>query len=138
MADLAAQLLTIAFQGLIVATFAILAITFVTFRGMNREVRRARMYILANRFERFLAAITIAFLALTVSLISSTLGVPLPAGVAVAIVFVFLGGILYGTFEIFFVIRPRPRKNHLALRRLMPNRIGVREAPDEASGDAPK
>jgi len=138
LADLAVQLLAIAFQGLIVATFAILAIAFVTFRRMNKEVRRARMFILADRFERFLGAITIAFLALSVTLISSAVGLPPPAAASAVMVFVFLGGIMYATFEIFFVIRPRPRKNHRALRRLMPNPMSAREVPDEASGDAPK
>ncbi|HYV08063.1 MAG TPA: hypothetical protein VEL81_00580 [Thermoplasmata archaeon] len=138
MADLAVQLLTLALQGVIVATFLIVALTFVTFRKMNKEVRRARMFILADRMERFLAAFTVAFLFLTAALISSAAGFPLPAPVSSIVVFVWLGGILYGAFEIFFAMRPRSRWKRRLTHRSAVNRTRPLEASSEASGDAPK
>ncbi len=132
MADLAVQLLTLALQGVIVATFLIVALTFVTFRKMNKEVRRARMFILADRMERFLAAFTVAFLFLTAALISSAAGFPLPAPVSSIVVFVWLGGILYGAFEIFFA-RVRDLFRYAASVAVeTPTHAPVRGEPDEA------
>ncbi len=138
LADLVSDLLRIALEGVIVATFLLVLIAFITFRRMNKDVRRARMFILADRFERFLASFTIAFLFLVAGLIASSAGFPLPASVSAVFVFVWLGGILYGALEIFFVIRPRPRKIHRATTRSPMIRMRAHEAPNEVSGDAPK
>jgi len=138
LADLVAQAIAVTLQGVILATFVVVATTFVTFRRMNKDVRRARMFILAERLERFLAAFTAAFLFLTAALISTALGHPLPSAASTVIVFVWLGGFLYGAIEIFFVVRPRPRGGYRLLKRAASIRTRVREAPTEATGDAPK
>ncbi len=138
MADLASTVLTIALEGVIVATFLVVLVAFLTFRGMNKEVRRARMFILADRFERFLAAFTVAFLFLVADLLASAAGIAFPAGVSAVVVFVWLGGILYGAFEIFFVFRPRSRWKHRLAIRSAATRARPSEASGEVSGDAPK
>jgi len=138
LADLVAQAISVTLQGVILATFAIVAVTFVTFRRMNKDVRRARMFILAERLERFLAAFTVAFLFLTAALIANAAGHPLPAAASTVIVFVWLGGFLYGAVEIFFVVRPRPRGGYRLLKRTASIRSRVRNAPTEGTGDAPK
>src|SRR6266508_4577790 len=104
LADLVAQAIAVTLQGVILATFVVVATTFVTFRRMNKDVRRARMFILAERLERFLAAFTVAFLFLTAALIANATGHPLPAAASTVIVFVWLGGFLYGAIEIFSVV----------------------------------
>ncbi|TLZ70018.1 MAG: hypothetical protein E6K14_08715 [Methanobacteriota archaeon] len=119
LADLVAQAIAVTLQGVILATFLVVATTFVTFRRMNKDVRRARMFILAERLERFLAAFTVAF--------ASTI-----------IVFVWLGGFLYGAIEIFFVVRPRPRGGYRLLKRAASIRTRARDASTEGTGDAPK
>ncbi|HYT18179.1 MAG TPA: hypothetical protein VEO18_08025 [Thermoplasmata archaeon] len=136
--DLVAQAIALTLQGVILATFVVVAITFVTFRRMNKDVRRARMFILAERLERFLAAFTVAFLFLTAALIANAAGHSLPAAASTIIVFVWLGGFLYGAIEIFFVVRPRPRGGYRLLKRPASIRTRVREAPTEGTGDAPK
>ncbi|HYS73505.1 MAG TPA: hypothetical protein VEO96_05950 [Thermoplasmata archaeon] len=138
LADLVAQAIAVTLQGVVLATFAVVAITFVTFRRMNKDVRRARMFILAERLERFLAAFTVAFLFLTAALIANAAGHPLPAAASTVIVFVWLGGFLYGAIEIFFVVRPRPRGGSRLLKRAASIRTRVREASTEGTGDAQK
>ncbi len=138
MADLVAQAIALSLQGVILATFVVVATTFVTFRRMNKDVRRARMFILAERLERFLAAFTVAFLFLTAALIANATGHPLPSAVSTVVVFVWLVGFLYGAVEIFFVVRPRPRGGYRLLRRAVSVRTRAREAPTEATGDDAK
>jgi hypothetical protein len=106
MADLVAWLFLIAFEGIVGAVAVLLILTYVSFQRMERNVRRARMFIMADRIQRFLGAFTLGFvvLALTVAL---SFGSVLPASFFAAAFFFFLVMIAYGVVELFFIVRPR-------------------------------
>src|SRR3989442_1036341 len=63
MADLWVVVGFLAFFGTITG---LLAMTFLAFTRMDKDVRRARMFIMEKRIQRFLGAFTFAFIALTV------------------------------------------------------------------------
>lgn len=116
LADLFEVAYQIAYQGLIAATFAVVGFTYVTWRRMNKDVRRARMFILADRFDRFLLAFTLAFLVLTAVFLGLADVVVVPLVVSEFATIFFLVAIFYATLELFFVAHPR------ALKRLRSRR----------------
>ena len=105
--DFIAWLFLLAFEGIVAAVAVLLIITYISFQRMERNVRRARMFIMADRIQRFLGAFTLGFVVLAVTFASSFLGPILPAGVAVGAFFFFLATIAYGIVELFFIVRPR-------------------------------
>jgi hypothetical protein len=98
--------LAIAFEALFVSITAMLLWAYVSFVRMNPEIRRARLFLMARRIHRFLLAFTIAFLAIVLSFLPGLFGVVVPAVASGLAVFVFMGGILYGALEIFFIVNP--------------------------------
>src|SRR3989442_7313802 len=75
---MADPLVTFGFIGFFAALSGLLGLTFVAFTRMDRDVRRARMFIMEKRIQRFLGAFTIGFIALTVFIILPSAGVTLP------------------------------------------------------------
>jgi hypothetical protein len=102
--DLVAWLFLLAFEGIVVAVSVLLIVTFVSFQRMERNVRRARMFIMADRIQRFLGAFTVGFVVLALTFAGEFI---LPPGVLVGAFFFFLATIAYGVVELFFIVRPR-------------------------------
>jgi len=75
---MADPLVTFGFIGFFAALSGLLGLTFVAFTRMDRDVRRARMFIMEKRIQRFLGAFTVGFIALTVAIILPSVGVTLP------------------------------------------------------------
>src|SRR5207247_8556583 len=100
MADLWVIVGFLAFFGTITG---LLAVTFVAFTRMDRDVRRARMFIMEKRIQRFLGAFTIGFIALTVAIILPSVGVTLPTVAASVDLVVVLGAVGYGNERVFLV-----------------------------------
>jgi len=103
MADLWVVVGFLAFFGTITG---LLAVTFLAFTRMDKDVRRARMFIMEKRIQRFLGAFTFAFIALTVLICASTIAFGLPAAIGTGLLVVWLGGMGYGTYELFLIVRP--------------------------------
>jgi hypothetical protein len=103
MADLWVVVGFLAFFGTITG---LLTVTFVAFTRMDKDVRRARMFIMERRIQRFLGAFTIAFIALTVLICASTIALGLPAAIGTGLLVLWLGGMGYGTYELFLIVRP--------------------------------
>jgi len=103
MADLWVVVGFLAFFGTITG---LLAITFLAFTRMDKDVRRARMFIMEKRIQRFLGAFTVGFIALTVLICASTIAIGLPAALGTSLLVVWLGGMGYGTYELFLIVRP--------------------------------
>jgi len=103
MADLWIVVGFLAFFGTITG---LLTFTFLAFTRMDKDVRRARMFIMEKRIQRFLGAFTVAFIALTVLICASMIAVGLPAAIGTGLLVVWLGGMGYGTYELFLIVRP--------------------------------
>jgi len=103
MADLWVVVGFLAFFGTITG---LLTITFLAFTRMDKDVRRARMFIMEKRIQRFLGAFTIAFIALTVLICASTIALGLPAAIGTGLLVLWLGGMGFGTYELFLIVRP--------------------------------
>lgn len=130
--DLVGWLLLIAFEGIVGTVALLLTLTFVAFVRMERDVRRARMFIMADRIKRFLGAFTLGFLVLAFVFAGAFLPVTLPSYVAGGAFFFFLATIAYGSAELFFIVRP---KRAPGLRKaLLGSVIGRR--PTKASREA--
>src|SRR5207249_9289690 len=85
----------------------ILSLTYVSFVRMEKNVRRDRMLIRADRVPRFLGAFTLGFVVLALTFALSTFGSILPSAVFAGAFFFFLPTIAYGILELFFIVRPR-------------------------------
>jgi hypothetical protein len=105
--DLVGWLFLIAFEGIVATVAVLLALTFIAFARMERDVRRARMFIMADRIKRFLGAFTVGFLVLAIVFASAFLPVTLPSSVSGGAFFFVLGTIAYGSAELFFIVRPK-------------------------------
>ena len=105
--DLVAWLFLITFEGIVGGVAVLLSLTYVSFTRMEKDVRRARMFIMADRIQRFLGAFTIGFVVLAVTFAGGFLGVALPAAITVGAFFFFLATIAYGIVELYFIVRPR-------------------------------
>ncbi len=103
MADLWVIVGFLAFFGTITG---LLAVTFLAFTRMDKDVRRARMFIMEKRIQRFLGAFTVAFIALTALICASMISVFLPVAIGTGLLIVWLGGMGYGTYELFLIVRP--------------------------------
>src|SRR2546428_4271660 len=124
MADLWVVVGFLAFFGTITG---LLAITFLAFTRMDKDVRRARMFIMEKRIQRFLGAFTVGFIAFTVAIILPSVGVTLPT-VAISVLLVaWLGATGYGTYELFLIVRP-PRVTLFRIRRGSKSRPAQRAA----------
>jgi len=104
--DLLGWLVVAAFEGTIVILASLLALAYISFNRMEKEVRRARMFIMGDRVNRFLGAFTIGFIVLAATF-AATLFALIPAAAFSAAFFFFLGTIGYGVMELYFIVRPR-------------------------------
>lgn len=137
--DILALAFEIAFEGSIAVAGALLLLTYVAFARMNRDVRRARLFIMADRVKRFLGAFTFGFILIAAASILTIAGLPTAALVFSVVIFLFLGAIVYGSLELFLIVRPRPsglrsvRKN-VSARGAM-NAPGPAQAEETGVGD---
>jgi hypothetical protein len=135
--DLTAWAVLLAFEGIVVGVAVLLSLTFVSFSRMEKNVRRARMFIMADRIQRFIGAFTVGFVVLAVTFAGSFVGLVLPPAVVGGAFFFFLGTIAYGIVELYLIVRPRhsvwaPAKSALtSLRR----GSSLKPVPVEASED---
>ena len=109
--DLYQLILLAVFEGIVGGVAVILSLTYVSFVRMEKNVRRARMFIMADRIQRFLGAFTLGFVVLALTFALSTFGSILPSAVFALAFFFFLATIAYGILELYFIVRPR-RKVH--------------------------
>lgn len=105
--DLQAWILFIAFEGIIGGVAVLLSLTYISFTRMEKDVRRARMFIMADRIKRFLGAFTLGFVVLTAAFAPGIIGMPLPPALVGGAFFFFLATIAYGIVELYFIVRPR-------------------------------
>ena len=98
--------LTIGFVSFFGVITSLLAITFLAFTRMDKDVRRARMFIMEKRIQRFLGAFTTAFIALTVLVCASVIAVGLPTAIGSGLLVLWMVGMAYGTYELFLIVRP--------------------------------
>jgi hypothetical protein len=104
--DLLGWLLVVAFEALIGLPAALLVLAYFSFVRMDTSVRRARMFIMADRIHRFLGALTLGFVVLAVTFAGVLVWPALQTAFAAAFFF-FLATIAYGILELYFIIRPR-------------------------------
>lgn len=140
--DLYQWITLIAFEGIVGTVALLLILTFVAFRRMERDVRRARMFLMADRIHRFLGAFTAGFVVLAVVFASGFVQVALPPGVAAGAFFVFLAAVAYGVIELYFIIRPKRKSFPLrgSSLRLSRRETTIAAKPvvrHEDDGDAP-
>lgn len=137
--DLFALAFEVAFEGSLVAAGGLLLLTYLAFTRMNQDVRRARMFLMADRVKRFLGAFTFGFLLIAAASIMTIAGLPTAALVFGIVIFLFLGAIVYGSLELFLIIRPRPSallaSRKAASRRVAPGTTKAVSADDPAEGD---
>src|SRR5438128_11723260 len=100
---MADPLVTLGFIGFFAALSGLLGLTFVAFTRMDRDVRRARMFIMEKRIQRLLGAFTVGFIAFTVALVLPSVGVTLPAVAISVVLVVWLGARGYGTCEMLLI-----------------------------------
>ncbi len=138
------QVFAYAFEGILGLLAVLLTLSYVTLMRMNKDVRRARMFIMADRIHRFLGAFTAGFVALAIYIGVGIAGAQVPAAVSTFVIFFFLATIAYGIIEIYFIIRPRQHamggwKRSLGSsvqRRAISGSVSS-EVPD-GGGDAPR
>jgi hypothetical protein len=109
--DLFQWIVLAAFEGIVGGVAVLLSLTYVSFVRMEKNVRRARMFIMADRIQRFLGAFTLGFVVLALTFALETFGSILPVSVFAVAFFFFLATIGYGILELYFIVRPR-RKVH--------------------------
>src|SRR5437667_8736352 len=107
--DLYQLILLVLFEGIVGGVAVILSFTYVSFVRMEKNVRRARMFIMADRIQRFLGAFTVGFVVLALTFALVTFGSILPSAVFWVAFFFFLGSAACGCLELFFIVRPRGR-----------------------------
>jgi hypothetical protein len=128
--DPVAQAIATAFELLLVAITFLLAVAYFSFFRMDLPIRRARMFIMSDRVQRFLLAFFVGFLSLVVSFLGSLGGFALPAFVSTGVVFFFLGSVVYGSLELFLIARP-PAGGRLRAKGQAAKAEATRGGPDE-------
>ena len=128
--DLLALAVEVAFLGALVIAGGLLLLTYVAFVRMNRDVRRARMFLMADRVRRFLGAFTVGFLLVAAAAALTVAGLPTAATIFSLVIFFFLAAIVYGSLELFLIVRPRRT-------RLAPSRKAAPSRASNPSAQAP-
>ncbi len=128
--DLAAQVFGIAFLAFLFAITGLCGVTYYSFFKMNAQIRRARMFIMSDRIQRFLLAFLLAFLALLATYVPAFSGVSVPAVVGTVVVFFFLGALTYGILELYFVAVPTSRPRFQSRKRATTDKA-LAGGPDE-------
>src|SRR5437879_13105902 len=103
--DLYQLILLALFEGIVGGVAVIPRLNYVSFVRLEKNVRRARMFIMADRIQRFLGAFTVGFVVLALTFALSTFGSILPSAVFAGAFFFFLVTIAYGILELFFIVR---------------------------------
>ena len=140
--DLLALAFGLLFEGALVAAGVLLLATYVAFVRMNRDVRRARMFIMSDRVRRFLGAFTLGFLLIAVASVLSLAGLPYASVIFFVVIFLFLAAIIYGSLELYLIVRPRrsqllrPRRRASALPAAAPVQPSVPPEGEERGSDA--
>ncbi len=130
--DLVTLAFLIAFEGSLAVAGGLLLLTYMAFARMNKDVRRARMFIMADRVKRFLGAFTFGFLLIATASFLNVAGLPTAALIFTIVIFLFLAAIVYGSLELFLIVRPRTSRL-TSLRKKLPS-MPVR-GPSAASDD---
>lgn len=135
--DLLALAFVIVFEGSLALAGALLLFTYLALARMNKDVRRARMFIMADRVNRFLGAFTFGFLLIAGASILTIAGLPTAASVFLVVIFLFLGAIVYGSLELFWIVRPRRTHLRLMQRARAPRPVpgASSEPPSEQPGE---
>lgn len=137
--DLLALAFEVVFEGSLAAAGGLLLLTFLAFARMNKDVRRARLFIMADRVRRFLGAFTFGFILIAAASILSIAGLPTAASVFAVVIFLFLGAIVYGSLELFLIVHPRrkrlPSGGRISLRRTPAAGPSTAEPDEVAEGD---
>jgi hypothetical protein len=137
--DLVALAFEIVFEGSLAVAGGLLLLTYLAFTRMNKDVRRARLFIMADRVRRFLGAFTVGFLLIAGASILTVAGLPTAAFIFLVVIFLFLGAIVYGSLELFLIVRPRPSPLR-SLSKALPSRAAptapaTPPAEESAEGD---
>jgi hypothetical protein len=137
--DFVAIAVEIGFIGALGIAGTLLLLTYLAFVRMNRDVRRARMFLMADRVRRFLGAFTLGFLLIAAAAVMTVADLPTATPIFSILIFVFLVAIVYGSLELFLIVRPRPMRLALS-RKPAPARVVTTRAdapPDQeaAGGD---
>lgn len=103
------------FIGCLVIAGLLLLFTYLAFARMNKDLRRARLFLMADRVRRFLGAFTFGFLLIAAASAMTLAGLPTAGDIFVVVIFLFLAAIVYGSLELFLIVRPR--RSSLAPRR---------------------
>ncbi len=128
--SLEAELFGIAFSAFLILITGLCGVTYYSFFRMNAQIRRARMFIMSDRIQRFLLAFLLAFLALVVTYVPAFSGVSVPAAIGTTVVFFFLGAITYGILELYFVAVPSSRPRFQSRKRATADKA-MPGGPDE-------
>lgn len=128
------------FIGSLVVAGLLLLFTYLAFVRMNKDVRRARLFIMAERVRRFLGAFTFGFLLIAAASALTLAGLPTAEHVFAVVIFLFLAAIVYGSLELFLIVRPRrtamvPRRQVASAARAADG-SGAPPA-EEAGGEGP-
>lgn len=127
------------FTGSLVAASTLLLLSYLGFVRMNKDVRRARLFLMADRVRRFLGAFTVGFLLIAAAAALTLTGLPSAGSVFVVVIILFLAAIVYGSLELFLIVRPRrsspvPR---LPAKRAKGGSPPKAQRTDPAGGDGP-
>lgn len=102
-----ATLISISLGVLLLAITGLLLIAYLKFIRMNPEIRRARLFLMSKRINRFLLAFTIGFMAISVLVLVSFTGIVLPTTVSTGAAFVWIGALLVGSLDLLLISWPR-------------------------------
>ena len=100
------NLVSVSFEILLTAIAGLLGISYYSFLRMKPDIRRARIFLMADRIQRFLLGFFVGFAALMVVILISFTGMTLPSVVGTAAVFLFIGSVAYGSLELLLIARP--------------------------------
>src|SRR5436190_19192226 len=105
--DLYQLILLALFEGIVGGVAVILSFTYVSFVRMEKNVRRARMFIMADRIQRCLGAFTVGFLVLGLTCAVVPFGSTLPSALFAVAFCYFLSTLAYGRLELCCSVRAR-------------------------------
>ena len=131
--DLTTLLFEVGFGGSLAIVAALLVATFVAFLRMKNDVRRARLFIMADRVKGFLGSFTLGFVVIAVDFLLGVLALPLTQVVSAVAILLFVATMIYGSLQLFLIIRP-PRPSITRGRR--GRRVRTRPAEVASSGEA--
>lgn len=133
--DLSTLLFEVGFGGALAIVAALLVATFVAFLRMKNDVRRARLFIMADRVKSFLGAFTLGFVVIAVDFLVGVLASSMAGIVSAAAILLFVALMIYGSLQLFLIVRP-PRR--AIAERPRNRRAGVRPDAVASPGEAPE